>query len=134
VLHPALAVWPLHPLASPSTRTTVRANVVLQGYTHAYDLAERCLAPLVLLAASQVSKATTLNHFEAGTVTLSASASARPGGLRNDTVLQDTVEVDVALTQAPGMAVSIALASDQPSIYSSPGAHPMQCGPSWVNV
>jgi hypothetical protein len=80
-----------------------------------------------------VSKATTLNDFDAGTVTLSAAASARPGGSRNDTLLQDTADVDVVLTRAPGMTVSIAVASGQPSIYSSPGvweALVLKSGPS----
>lgn len=68
-----------------------------------------------------MSKATALDNFDAGTVALSAAASARPGGTRNETLLQDAVNVDVVLTRAPGMAVSIELASGQPSIYSSSG-------------
>lgn len=73
---------------------------------------------------SQVSKATTLDDFEAGKVQLSAGASARPGGSRNGTLLQGHADVDVTLTKAPGMAVSIALAGGQKSIYSSPGVFP----------
>lgn len=73
------------------------------------------------LAAIQVSKATTLNDFDASTVQLSASASARPGGSRNDTLLQQTAEKEITLTRTPGMAVSIALVTGQTGIFSSPG-------------
>lgn len=88
--------------------------------------------PQLWLCTLQVSKATIYNDFDAGTVRLSAAASARPGGSRNSTLLQQAAQVDVVLTRTPGMAVSIALASGQTGIFSSPGASDCSC--SWFNV
>lgn len=52
---------------------------------------------------------------------LSASAKARPGGVRSNVLVEDTATVDVTLTKNPAMAVSVALADGQTGIFSAPG-------------